>query len=262
MDFYGITASIERAKALMASGEDHSLRYACLELRFCLETIAFRQLQQYGDTLPGDVIGKWQADQVIRRLASFDPQSDVEATLAFGVPKEDGSRPDEWIDFCKTKPISWRKFRKYHNKLGSFLHVPIPPKNTSDQIEKKVLTADSLNEIVSSIEAVADSTAILAVKLVIQAQCPCGNTLFVGDSEFENDEIVVCSNTMCNSLFLKHTNEASEQVLLPLKTVVFTCECKAKVPVELGKIWSPIRCPNCHITHRVNLAFARVTPVG
>lgn len=262
MDLYGITPSIERAKALMASGEDHSLRYACLELRFCLETVAFRQLQQYGDTLPGDVIGKWQADQVIRRLASFDPQSDKQGTLAFGTPKEDGSQPDEWREVGGTKPISWKKFRKYHNKLGSFLHIPIPPRKTSSQIEKKLLTADSLNEIVSSLEDVAKATAVLAMMRVIQAQCPCGNTLFVGESEFENDELVVCSNTMCNSLFLKHTNEASEQVLLPLKTVAFTCECKARIPVELGKIWSPIRCPHCSLTHRVNLAFARVTPAG
>lgn len=261
MDFYGITASLDRAKALMASGEDHSLRYACLELRFCLETIAFRQLQQYGDTLPGDVIGKWQADQVIRRLASFDPQSDVEATLAFGVPKEDGSRPDEWIEFGKTKPISWKKFRKFHNKLGSFLHIPIPPKNTSGQVEKKVLTADSLNEIVSSIEAVANSTAVLAVKRVIQSKCHCGNILFIGESEFDDDGLVVCSNTMCNSLFLKVTTEASEQVLFPVKSLAFTCDCGAKVPVQREKIWSPIRCPNCSITHRVNFSFTRVTPV-
>lgn len=260
MDLYGITPYLERAKALMASGEDHSLRYACLELRFCLETVAFRQLQQYAETLPGDVIGKWQADQVMRRLASFDPHSEMEGTLAFSTQKPDAERPEEWVDIGQTRPISWRKFRTYHNKLGSFLHVPVPKNPDLKKVDKK-LTADSLSEIVRSLESAAKATLILAMKHVIHGKCRCDNTLFVGAYEFENDDLVVCSNTKCNSLFSKITNDDGEKVLTPVDAVIFKCQCEAKIPVDVSRIWSPIRCPDCSASYRVDLAFSRVNKI-
>ncbi|MCY1558755.1 hypothetical protein D9M68_957180 [compost metagenome] len=55
MELYGITPYLERAKALLDSTEEHSLRFAALELRFCLAMVACRQLHQY------DEVGLFQA---------------------------------------------------------------------------------------------------------------------------------------------------------------------------------------------------------
>lgn len=253
MDLYGIAPYLERAKELILSGEEHSLRYACLELRFCLELVAYRQLKQYGEVIPGNIIGIWKADQIIKLLASFDPLSDAQGEISVGIPNASGELPDQWISIGNTRPISWRKFRTFYNKLGSYLHAP---ESKQEGVEGKPLKRKSLADIVSSLEIVAQSTIILATKNIIHAQCECGNILYVGESEFNDDNPVQCGNTKCNSLFIKQTAESGEKVLSPMQAIIFKCICEAKIPVVPERVWAPIRCPNCQITYRINLAFS------
>ncbi|MCY1309915.1 hypothetical protein D9M70_600570 [compost metagenome] len=103
------------------------------------------------------------------------------------------------------------------------------------------------------------ATLILAVKALISAKCDCGTVVYVGQSEFDDGELVVCTNTKCNSLYAKVVNENREQVLKPVKVIAFTClDCKAKVPFLPEQVWAPIRCPCCSRTHRLRLAFTTV----
>lgn len=253
MDLYGIKSHLERAKAHLNSPEEHSLRYSALELRFCLETVAYRQLQQYGDVFPGHMVGVWKADQILKLLASFDPLSNQEGELSIAPHAKDGEVPSEWTPLGKTKIIPWRKFRTFYNKLGSFLHAPAP-KPAGE--ERKPITRESFSEIIQALESVTKATVILAMKAVIHAKCDCGATVYIGQSEFDNDELVVCGNTKCNSIYAKNTTESGEQVLNRINAITFTCQkCEAKVPVLLERIWAPVRCSHCSATYRLDLAF-------
>lgn len=258
MDLYGITPHLVRAKTHMEANEEHFLRYSALELRFCLEMIAYRQLQQYGDIFPGNMVGIWKADQIIKLLASFDPLSDQEGESSIAPANADGELPTKWTPLGKTKVISWRKFRKFYNKLGSYLHAP-PPKTNE---EKSPITSESFREIIQALEEATKATAILAMKSVISALCDCGTTIYVGQSEFDNEEFVVCSNTKCNSIYTKKTNESGNQALTRIDTIVFICQkCNANVPVSRDRIWAPARCPHCSLTYRLNLAFTSASVI-
>ncbi|MGG2731366.1 hypothetical protein [Pseudomonas aeruginosa] len=258
MDMYGITPYLERAKTLKDSGEEHGLRYAALELRFCMEMIAYRQLQQYGDVFPGSMVGLWKPDQILKLLASFDPVAGTGGELSFAHLTEDGSVPTEWMPLGKSRTIPWRKFRKLYNKLGSYLHAPAPKQAGG---EAKSLSGESFREIIVALEEVMSATLILAVKAVISAKCDCGTFVYIGQSEFDDNELVVCTNTKCNSIYAKVLNEQGEQVLDRVKVLALTCQgCNARVPFPPEHVWAPIRCPCCSRIHRLNLAFTTVQP--
>ncbi|QEY76014.1 hypothetical protein F1C79_16560 [Pseudomonas denitrificans (nom. rej.)] len=258
MDMYGITPYLERAKAFKDSADEHALRYAALELRFCMEMIVYRQLQQYGDVFPGSMIGVWKPDQLLKLLASFDPVASMGGELAFASLTEDGSVPNEWMPLGKSRTIPWKQFRKLYNKLGSYLHAPAP---RQAGVEYKPLTRESFGEVIAVLEDVMSATLIMAVKAVISAKCSCGTSVYVGQSEFDDGELVVCTNTKCNSLYAKAVNEKGEQILDRIKVMALTCQgCQAKVPFPPERIWAPIRCPGCSRTHRLNLAFTTVQP--
>lgn len=252
-DLYGIAPYLSRAKILIDEDTQTSLRYAALELRFSFEHIAYRQLQQYGTVIPSGVIGTWKPDQIVRLLASFDPTSDNEGELSFAIPPKDGSPPADWIALGKTKGIPWRRFRSYYQKLGSFLHAPAPQQAGH---ERKHLSKDFFQDIIAALESVMTTSLILAIQNVVSAQCECGTTIHIGESEFSDGETISCPNTKCNLPFIKQITDEGTKTLQRLKLISMKCQnCEARIPIYPEKIWAPIKCNHCSVTYHLNLSF-------
>lgn len=255
MSLYEINDHLGRAKDNLAGNDPNLIRYACLDLRFCLEIIAYRHLKQYGDVIPGSLTKAWKADQIIKTLASFDPTSDQSGELSFGIPKADGSPPDEWKPIGKTETIEWRKFRKYYNKLGSFLHAP--KEKTSSAPETR-----ELQQIITDLERVNGASAIVALKIIRTATCHiCAGSVYIGEDEFAEPGFVTCNNTQCNALFNKVINENGEKTLTPVNVLSFQCKCGARIPRPLDSIWRQFNCPDCFTSYRVDLGISVIRPL-
>lgn len=257
MDLYRITPYLERAKRLLEQPDEASLRYAALELRFAMETVVYRQLQEYGDVIPGSVASQWKPDQLLKLLISFDPTSNQGGDLSFAIEGADVKPiPQNFKSLGETKAIPWKEFRANYNKLGSYLHAP----QSNAKKKPKALTTDTFTAIISRLEDCTKATAIFALKAIISAQCDCGNMLYVGQSEFDNNELVVCSNTMCNRLWRKNATTEGDQVLERVDKIIFNCvACQAFIRVSPELIWQLIKCSNCPCTFRLNLAFSTTT---
>ncbi|OIN50961.1 hypothetical protein [Pseudomonas costantinii] len=253
MDLYGVKDYLERAKKLLNDSGQHSFKYACLELRFCLEIIAYRQLEQFGDEIPGSIVGQWKPDQIIRKLASFSPESEFDGVLSIGSSNSVDTLPDEWEEAAESKAIRWRVFRKHYNKLGSYLHAPMKFKDGERHVP-----SGNLDEIISDIEHVLSATVILAVKSIINAVCECGEAVCIGQFEFEDDELVRCNNKSCGLFWKKVTREDGGQVLQHAKAVVFRCGCEATMSVPVDRVWDRFSCRGCHATYRLNLGLSKV----
>ncbi|WP_156327414.1 hypothetical protein [Pseudomonas sp. NBRC 111128] len=249
MDIYKITPYLTRAKALLDLAEPSSLKYAYLELRFCLEVMAYRQLRQYGEVIPARLMKEWKADQIIRLLASFDPSSDQSGEISFSL---DGPESGEWKALGSSEVISWRKFRKYYNKLGSYLHASkVPEESTSAPIGE-------VQSIVSELERVEKSSLIFALKILVHADCPqCGERIFMAEHEFSSKDLVYCRNNKCNALFQKQINELGEKIITPIDIVSIKCDCGLAVPLQLDNLLAPIYCEACSQGYRVDLAFSK-----
>ncbi|MBP1125626.1 MULTISPECIES: hypothetical protein [Pseudomonas] len=256
MDLYGAGDYLSRAKKILSGSESHSIKYACLELRFCLEIIAYRQLEQYGEEIPGSVVREWKPDRIIKLLASFSPGSDQDSELSIGLTNAPDEIPEEWAPGGNAKAIPWGVFRKHYNKLGSYLHAPKKIKDL-----EKVIDKEKLNNIISDIERVLSATIVLAFKSTINAECDCGKTIFIGQSEFEDDELVRCGNRGCGLLWKKVTLDDGVQVLQPARRLIYKCTCGSFMHVSIEKVWDRFKCEGCGNTYRLNLGYSQVTIV-
>jgi hypothetical protein len=119
-----------RAKQLLASGELHSLRYACLELRLALERIAYQKLKLRLGNISGDEVSAWQPQRVMDTLMELvDPYLDRDAVLGMG-SRPGGGDPatDTFVPVGTVKGINPKLIGKFWQKLGYFLHIDKPIK--------------------------------------------------------------------------------------------------------------------------------------
>lgn len=117
-----------RARNILDTGDDFTLRYACLELRFCIEAITYDKLRFYAPRLPVLVIETWQPPQAMKALVQIEPDAASNYSIAMSPEDSLGHPTGEWMSVGahKSLPVSW--ITKIYNKLGSYLHIPNPKK--------------------------------------------------------------------------------------------------------------------------------------
>lgn len=189
MALYNIAERLSTAKELISRGDDASFIYAALELRFCLESVAYQNLAAYGEDVSTELAREWRPDQIIKMLATFDPNSDQTASFSISVtplPEDlDFASTDlkaafkdkDFLPIGEAKRIPWGKFRSYYNSLGSFLHLRKDLTNARPKIER-------LRVLIGELEEVASSTLIAAGKDLATGKCvDCGHVLILGPAE-------------------------------------------------------------------------------
>jgi len=252
MALYQIADHLEKAKTFLAQSDESSLLYAALELRFCLESVAYQNLAAYGEDVSAELAREWRPDQIIKMLATFDPNSDQTASFSISVTPlpEDldfassglrGAFNDRnFLPIGEAKRIPWGKFRSYYNSLGSFLHLRKDLTNAKPKIEK-------LRGLIAELEEVASSTLIAAGKDLATGKCDCGQVLILGPAEQAGDKPVFCPNTKCNSSYLAIKGDAERRVQ-KIQALGLRCECDAVIPFSAEKLLKPAVCPACGST--------------
>jgi len=75
-DIYGIRHRIQTARHHATGGDEHALVYAALELRFCMEAVAYGQLAVYSEEIRSLLSKEWNPSKIIKTLVLFDERSD------------------------------------------------------------------------------------------------------------------------------------------------------------------------------------------
>ncbi|MDD1749285.1 MAG: hypothetical protein LUO89_05350, partial [Methanothrix sp.] len=86
--------SLKRAKTLIEDNTPNSLRYACLELRYCIESICHAKLKLYEKHLPKRSYDTWQPKKIFELLQEYDPHVMENTEFAFFNEKPDGTQGD------------------------------------------------------------------------------------------------------------------------------------------------------------------------
>src|SRR4051794_22425114 len=73
---------LANAAKLLATNDDDDLVYACLELRKCVEALAYDLLTAYLHEVPLSAFETWQPDKVMKELLQVDPSADRSATIS------------------------------------------------------------------------------------------------------------------------------------------------------------------------------------
>lgn len=124
MDFHK-RACLKRARARIAEASPEALRYACLELRFCIESICYDKLRLYAKHIPPEVLSTWQPRRVVETLREYDPHANSNYTFTKWRNDQNGN-PIKRSFTGHHVALSGAVLNKHYNKLGGFLHVPTP----------------------------------------------------------------------------------------------------------------------------------------
>ncbi|HEL3831931.1 TPA: hypothetical protein UMX25_000942 [Stenotrophomonas maltophilia] len=250
-DIYGVRDGLGRARGLLSVGDDHGRAYAALEIRFCMETIAYRQLDAYGPEIQSQLIKEWNPSRIVRMLALLDEFSDQSAQYSIAVNLPDGiempidGNDQEWAERARelgfiplgdSNRIPWKKFKTAYNSLGSFVHL-------SRDGSRIYPTAEKLSEILDMLDKVSESTLIAAMNNVSTAKCGCGSLLVLGPRHQNGSELVYCTNNKCKAVFKADAEQ--QGAIRQIGQLLLTCPCGGKVPFKRESMLALERCDSC-----------------
>ncbi len=163
----------KRAEAELASNDDERLKYAALELRIAMESLAYERVLSYRSELPADKLKLWQPRKIMEVLLELDPTADKTSSLAIARQSSPGVPAEPFRSMGTDRVVSNKEIKKYYDKLGSYLHAP-----TVMQAEAGSTThPDRIRERCRQIADIigdALSSPVFNVNLRSSATMPCG----------------------------------------------------------------------------------------
>lgn len=243
----------ERAKALLAGNDESGLRYTCLELRFCLEAIAYDKLKLYAGRLPTKVLETWQPPQAMRALLEYEPSANENFTLAVCLEDASGRPTGKWEVIGKHHAFNLSWLRTTYNKLGSFLHLPAPRSATALSSQTPASLRKALQDIVKELEPIVCSSLDSALAQVVDFECSvCHDQVIANMEGVRRRRAAVCLNPNCRAEYVPAESENGE-FTFHLKTSLFDCQtCGHKNPIENRKLEIGLifKCERCGEEHK------------
>lgn len=256
---------LNRAKELLATREDAVLRYACLELRFCVEAIVYAKLQTYASRLPQRVLSKWQPPQAMRALLAIEPHAAKGFTLAVAFQSTPGvPASGPYINMGSHKSIDPTWLNKHYNKLGSFLHVPLGGAKSKDR------NADALREylgkVIDELEPIVASRIDASLANTLSFTCSeCGEAVVCNHEGVLASSKATCLNPGCEAEYSAVRNDATGEIDFFLIATAFRClACESPTMVEKRKIKIGFRfkCRQCEQKHEISKIGWQYSTIG
>jgi DNA-directed RNA polymerase subunit RPC12/RpoP len=209
---------LERAQELLARNDDKLLRYACLELRFCIEAITYEKLNVYSGYVPAKVFEKWQPNHALKMLLQFEPDADENLSFCISPESEPGKPTGNWMNLgeYRTFKLSW--LSKNYNKLGNYLHVNL------NEDREPVEIRQELQKIASELEPIINSDIIaptLANRIQFKCQA-CGHLSVSNDIVLRQTKHAICIDPNCGAEY-DVTEEPNGRWKFKLIAIEFKC---------------------------------------
>jgi hypothetical protein len=115
--------ALTRAKQEIDS-DDYRLKYAALELRIALESLAYEHARLYQEEIAIEKLSTWQPRQLFKLLLEFDPYADKSSSLSIGLQEEQGVPAKMMTPLGTERVLGLGEIKKYYDQLGSYLHAP------------------------------------------------------------------------------------------------------------------------------------------
>ncbi len=235
--------NLEQISKLLADGSEQSIRYTALELRMCLEELAYDLLKLYMKHLPGDVVDTWQPPRVIDTVAEYDPNIEEDYTLSIRVEGVENAKP---VCLGRHEGVSGAFIKKHYHKLSSYLHVPTIRQRERSEPNIKCLRA-YIEELLPEVKRLFSSTARFAPAKTLEFHCPSCRTHLVRNIRIlEKDPFMVCTEPTCRARY--ECRETGGDWSVGIHRVDVTCpSCETQTPEDgvILKEGSMYRCKHC-----------------
>lgn len=226
-----------RAKDLIDKGDEASLRYACLELRQCIESIAYDKLRLYIKFVPEKELMKWQPNRVFEFLEKVAPNSTKD--YAFKITKKNTFSLDGTTVFkaCHST-LNSNLLKKTYSKLGSNLHTPTLLQQ-KDYHQKNTKLKTDMIRILNDLEPIVNSNFDNNIGNVVTFLCGyCGEGIYHRNSGLNVGDQVTCPSLKCGMLYaiceIRGENFTYEPV-----NVDIPCSCGETVSINYSCLKDP-----------------------
>ena len=179
---------LKRAKRLIEDGSFAALRYASLELRYCIEAFCYDRLKLYKNILPDSVTSTWQPRRLVEALAEFDPNVNQHFQVVMCQENSDGSIGTGHV-IGNQSAIGNSMLRKHYNKLGNFLHVPLPSRSDSAYSNPELI--DYLVGLVGELDIPINNIFQCSIAETVSSVCMCCDNLIVRNYESIKSTLVL-----------------------------------------------------------------------
>ena len=250
------------ARAKTQASSESSLRYACLELRFCIEFLALDRLQAYLEEVSNEALAKWTPKDIINEILNIDPQGDKSVSISFALDSSAGvSEEPKSLGEDRRFNIKWAN--KNYNTLGNFLHATTLEQLKSGKEPEKSVIQKRIAAIIEELEAVLASP-IHQVNFgnFFQLDCEECGTKIKRRAESIPPSGLVCPNRVCGAVYDVTKTDAG--FLYRLKTTSWTCKCGAVMHFPHNRIKenATFNCPDCNAKHQIILAILPLNEVA
>ena len=257
--------NIQRAREHLDSNDGSRLRYACLELRLALESIAYQKLQLRLDKITIEEIGAWQPKRVMERLMELvDEHLTEDSVLRVAPEGPDGKADDaDFVTLGSNKGINPKDIGKHWFKLSSFLHTKVPKKK--GDIQKPLNEAELrkyIEEVISYIEDVTSSQFDSHFSENVTFKCnKCSQSIVRNSNLVKYGDIVQFQNPNCNTSYI--ANIQNGNFTFKNYKLHFDCrECKQRNYIEANDLLNlekhklqSVTCVNCETQYHVRWAL-------
>ncbi len=241
----------DKAKELLSSSEEDSVRYACLQMRMAIESLFYDLARFFKEELPTNAFTKWQPKEFLDTLIEIDPDIQNDSWLYFREPDE----PEYTLLGVHKKP-SRKMLRDHYHKLGFFLHQPVILDLTIFDTEKA--KGSVFEKAIGLMEPFRHPIEMMVnFKPLIEAACSLCNTMGKWNWVlFKKPRIVGCRNHECGVHFLITHEKSDEYEIEEYHSGAFykCVDCKAINRIEDKDFKEGLEttCMVCSKAHRVS----------
>lgn len=200
---FGTDLHISRAREHLESGEPQRLRYACLELRYALERIAYHKLELRLDKVSPEEVAAWQPSRVMEILMELvDENLGQDFTVQIAKEIEPGVvLEDEFSTLGKVKGISPRKLGKHWHKISSYLHVQKPKKKGDKPVAPDTATLKRyLKKVINYIDEITKTGFDAYFSSDVTFECgKCDQKIVRNPKLLKPESVVQCQNPNCDA---------------------------------------------------------------
>lgn len=220
----GTEPYIERAREHLESEDTHRLRYACLELRYALELIAYHKLEFRLDKVSPEEIAAWQPGRVIDILMELvDEYLDMSYTLQIAEDSKSASE-GKFSHFRKIRGISPRQLGKHWQKISSYLHAQKPKEKGDKPAEPDSKTLKPyLEEVIQYVEEITETGSDAYFSSPVTFACEkCKQKIVRNRKLLKHETIVQCQNPNCNASYV--TEIKNDEFIFDLYRLPIDCK--------------------------------------
>lgn len=217
---YRAMAHLEAARGLLASADEAHLRYAALELRYCIEHLFYELIPLYKDELPDSVVGGavWRPAEIIDMIVAIDPGVHEDRSLRMGLETSPGVPAPQLFSLGRQSGLRRDLARRLYHGLGFYLHARI-----DQQPHNAARLRRHLERLIPALERFeGDRILISGFDPRSTFNCTeCGRPIRKRLINLAKNPLAVCPNERCGAVF--KTLERGEAVEHQLLQETFEC---------------------------------------